>query len=385
MNHHQIVEWLRETDPTRLERLWHDADATRRRHVGPEVHLRGLVEVSSYCVRLCGYCGLRAANTKSRRYRMSKAEILDTARQAVALGYGTLVLQSGEDPGITVDWMTDVIRRIKAATPLAVTLSLGERADDELSAWRAAGADRYLLRFETSNRDLYHRIHPPRGDSRRDRMVILETLRRLDYELGSGVMIGIPGQSYDDLARDIEQFAALELDMIGVGPYLPHPDTPLAHLDQRPASADDQTPNDELTTYKVIALTRLVRPEANIPATTALATINGSTGWEQGLSRGANVIMPNLTPAEYRALYDIYPDKVCVHETDADRGQGLRHRIAAIGRTVGVGRGDAPSYVAGRKAAWTERAESDQDTTSTQESGEDSPYCKAKENHGLDD
>jgi biotin synthase len=374
MKHSEIVEWLRETDPARLARLWREADLARQRHVGGDVHLRGLIELSNHCVRLCGYCGLRAANAKVRRYRMTEDEILDCARSAVELGYGTVVLQSGEDPGVDADWMTCVIRRIKTETPLAVTLSLGERSDDELAAWREAGADRYLLRFETSNRAIYERIHPPRdgadggprsvvaentgplrpdatervppGASPSDRLAILATLRRLGYEIGSGVMIGIPGQSYDDLARDIGLFAALGLDMIGVGPYLVHPDTPLADLLEHPPLADDeQVPNSELMTYKVVALARLACPRANIPATTALATLNSRTGRELGLERGANVIMPNLTPPEYRADYEIYPNKACITETAEDCGRCVQRRIESIGRTVGAGRGDSPSYV----------------------------------------
>ncbi|MCX7428499.1 MAG: [FeFe] hydrogenase H-cluster radical SAM maturase HydE [Planctomycetia bacterium] len=346
MKHSEIVQWLRETDPARLARLWREADLARQRHVGGDIHLRGLIELSNHCVRLCGYCGLRAANAKVRRYRMTEDEILDCAHSAVELGYGTVVLQSGEDPGVDADWMTRVIRRIKAETPLAVTLSLGERSDDELAAWREAGADRYLLRFETSNRALYQRIHPPRNGARSDRLAILATLRRLGYEIGSGVMIGIPGQSYDDLARDIELFAAIGLDMIGVGPYLVHPETPLADpLEHPPLAEDRQVPNSELMTYKVVALARLACPRANIPATTALATLNSRTGRELGLERGANVIMPNLTPPEYRADYEIYPDKACITETAEDCGRCVQRRIESIGRTVGAGRGDSPSYV----------------------------------------
>jgi len=373
MTHDEILRWLRETDPARLARLWREADRVRQEHVGGEVHLRGLVEFSNRCVRLCGYCGLRAANTKIERYRMSADEIVDCARVAVRLGYGTVVLQSGEDPGVTGDWMAEVVRRIKAETPLAVTLSLGERDEADLAAWRDAGADRYLLRFETSNRALYERIHPPQARtgseptldnfgsaaSRRGacplswhrRLALLDVLRRLGYEVGSGVMIGIPGQSYDDLARDVGLFAELDLDMIGVGPYLVHPDTPLAEVAGQPPTLPEgeQAPADELTTYKVIALARLVCPKANIPATTALATLNGTEGRERGLERGANVIMPNLTPSRYRVHYEIYPNKACLAETDEQCGRWVKNRIEASGRTVGAGRGDSPNYHSGAR------------------------------------
>ncbi|MBN1908598.1 MAG: [FeFe] hydrogenase H-cluster radical SAM maturase HydE [Pirellulales bacterium] len=350
LTHEEILHWLRETDPNRLAHLWREANTVRQESVGGDVHLRGLVEFSNHCVRLCAYCGLRAANGGVRRYRMSADEILACARAAVRLGYGTVVLQSGEDPRTTADWMADVVRRIKRETDLAVTLSLGERSEDELAQWREAGADRYLLRFETSNRVLFDRIHPPRPGQHSDRLALLGVLRRLGYEVGSGVMIGIPGQTFDDLARDIELFARLDLDMIGVGPYLAHPGTPLAEQATQPVvETDDQVPADELTTYKVIALTRLICPKANIPATTALATINTATGRELGLERGANVIMPNLTPPEYRVDYEIYPNKACLSETADTCGRCVARRIESIGRTIGTGRGDSPNYDPSRR------------------------------------
>jgi len=344
MERDRILAWLRETDPTRLARLWHLADATRQKYVGGEVHLRGLIEFSNYCVRLCAYCGLRAPNSGLTRYRMSHDEIMACARQAVAYGFGTVVLQSGEDPGVTRDWLADLIRKIKTQTPLAVTLSVGERSEEDLRAWREAGADRYLLRFETSNQALYARLHPPRPGATSDRLAMLGRLRQMGYEVGSGVMIGIPGQSYEDLARDIVLFGELDLDMIGVGPYLVHPDTPLGDPSFRPVVADgDQVPADELTTYKVIALARLVCPRANIPSTTALATLNRTKGRELGLVRGANVLMPNLTPPQYRVLYEIYPNKACLRETAEGCFVCMRQRIAEIGRTVGVGPGPSAS------------------------------------------
>jgi len=345
MEHQQIIAWLRESDQARLDKLWHDADAVRRSNVGDEVHLRGLIEFSNNCRRQCAYCGLRAGNKRLKRYRLSDTQIFACVRLAVELGYGTVVLQSGEEPALEARWMSRLIRRIKAETPLAVTLSLGERSEEELALWRAGGADRYLLRFETSNRALYERIHPPRPGIHGDRLAMIETLDRLGYEKGSGVMIGIPGQSYQDLARDIGLFGSLGLDMIGVGPFLRHPDASLADASRRAAiDADCQVPADDLTTCKVIALSRLICPEANIPATTALATVNKSDGMKLGLTRGANVFMPNLTPPEYRALCEIYPDKACIAEAD-DTHRLARRRIEAIGRAVGVGRGDSPNYV----------------------------------------
>jgi biotin synthase len=273
---------------------------------------------------------------------MRAEEILACARQARDFGYGTVVLQSGEDPELTCDRMAQLVRLIKAETPLAVTLSLGERDDEELAAWRQAGADRYLMRFETTNRELYERIHPSLPGKRSDRFAILARLRELGYAVGSGVMIGIPGQTYEDLANDIEMFAQLDLDMIGVGPFLPHPATPLGQgVETMPVPAGEQVPGTEAMTYKVVALARLACPWANIPSTTALATLNRDAGRELGLARGANVIMPNLTPVEYRAMYEIYPAKACIYETAEQCHACLGRRIASIGRTMGVGRGDA--------------------------------------------
>ena len=338
-----ILAWLRERDEARLAELWALADAARRRAVGDAVHLRGLVEVSSHCVRSCAYCGLRAARDELPRYRMSIEEVLDCAREAVRLGYGTVVLQAGEDPGLTAATVESMVRRIKAETPLAVTLSLGEREDWELARWRAAGADRYLLRFETSNPELYARIHPARpGRAAVDRLALLRRLRALGYEVGSGVMVGIPGQAWDDLAGDLLLMRELDLDMIGIGPWIAHPATPLGGAVPAAASAaTGQVPADELTTLKAVALARLLCPGANIPSTTALATLDRARGRELGLQRGANVVMPNLTPVRYRELYEIYPGKACVNETAAACAHCLERRITSLGRSVGSGRGDA--------------------------------------------
>ena len=235
----------------------------------------------------------------------------------------------------------DLLRRIRSETALsAITLSLGERPDEDLAAWREAGADRYLLRFETSDDELYKLIHPDLPGRRSDRMEILRTLQRLGYEAGSGIMVGIPGQTYSSVADDIDLFRGMDLDMIGIGPYISHPETPLGDQSwAREIPPEEQIPGDELTVYKVVALTRLVCPEANIPSTTALATINKVDGREQGLQRGANIVMPNLTPPEYRVKYEIYPDKACVNET-AEMCRGcLQGRVESIGRVIGSGPG----------------------------------------------
>ena len=350
LDHDEILAWLRETNPQRLELLWQMANETRRAHVGDAVHLRGLVEISSHCARQCAYCGLRAGNAGLTRYRMTADEILSAAHQAATFGYGTVVLQAGEDFSISATWMAEIVRRIKRETALAVTLSLGERDREELELWREAGADRYLLRFETSDRALFSLLHPSLGAKVSDRIAILRQLKTSGYETGSGIMVGLPGQTYESVASDIRLFRALDLDMIGIGPFIPHPQTPLGNdgLWRRfargragcgPGQTVDQVPNTELMVYKAVALTRLVRPDANIPSTTALATINKRNGRELGLMRGANVFMPNLTPVKYRNLYQIYPGKACIEETGTACNTCLRLRIGAMGRQVGEGPG----------------------------------------------
>jgi biotin synthase len=342
MNKKEILDWLKTDDENRLAELWHTADTVRRLNVGDAVHLRGLVEVSNVCARDCGYCGIRVGNEAVRRYRMTSDEILECARLAVGFGYGTLVLQAGEDYGITASWLSEVIRRVKMETDLAVTLSLGERDDEDLVAWHAAGADRYLLRFETSNRELYDRIHPPLPGRDSDRFAILRRLKEIGYEVGSGIMVGIPGQTYDDLANDILLFREYDIDMIGIGPYIPHPETPLGRCVEAAAGAmPEQVPATELMTCKVVALTRILCPLINIPSTTALATINRTEGREHGLSRGANICMPNLTPRKYRELYEIYPSKASCDENADESNTRIQARIRAMGRTVGTGRGDS--------------------------------------------
>ncbi len=357
MTEQEIVAWLREMRPAYLANLWRQADRVRQENVGGEVYLRALIELSNHCVRMCAYCGLRMENASLERYRMTDDGVLAAAHGGARLGCGTTVLQTGEDPGLSCERVAELIQRIKAETPLAVTLSLGERTGEELAAWRAAGADRYLLRFETSNLGLFHRIHPPRKeqpasapDAPHPRLAILAMLRDLGYEVGSGVMIGIPGQTWSDLAQDIALFTELDLDMIGVGPYIAHPGTPLAqHYDEFRAPDDQQVPADELTTYKVLALTRLVCPLANIPSTTALATIGGETARDLGLERGANIVMPNFTPLPYRAFYEIYPGKACAIETAKQCTDSLGERLAKRDRTIGQGPGHSPNVIRRRE------------------------------------
>jgi biotin synthase len=345
MNRDEILHWLLETDATQLEALWLLADETRKRCVGDEIHLRGLIEVSNHCVRFCAYCGIAACAPKVQRYRMTAEEILASAERAREYGFGTVVMQAGEDPAIDRHWMADIIRQIKARTGLAITLSLGERNNDDLRAWREAGADRYLLRFETTDPGLYRAIHPSLPGTVSDRIDQLLKMREMGFEIGTGVMVGIPGQTWDTLADDIWTFRDYDMDMIGIGPYIASPGTPLeGPLGEalRRQAGRRQTPNDTLTALKVLALTRLVCPETNIPSTTALATMDPAEGRANGLLRGANVIMPNLTPPQYRVLYQIYPGKAGLHETADITRAKIVAQIESLGRIVGQGPGTSP-------------------------------------------
>lgn len=348
----EILNWLREKDPEKIHELIESADRLRGQTVGNAVHFRGLIELSSWCRRNCLYCGIRAFRTDLVRYRMTKEEVLECAKTAFDFGYGTVVIQAAEDPGISESFISEIIQEIKERYSLAVTLSLGERKESEWIRWKEAGADRYLLRFETSNQKLYEAIHPKAPDTiYPNRFALLRKLREIGYEVGSGVMIGIPGQNMSDLARDIELFHELDLDMIGCGPFLAHPATPLGSLTGDPVKdaeirskyhlpeAEEQVESSNDMAFKVIALTRLVCPKANIPSTTAVATIDGKKGRVSGLSSGANVIMPNLTPTRYRALYEIYPNKAATFETAKQTHQTAMEQIESIGRTLGTGKG----------------------------------------------
>lgn len=322
LNKEDIINLLALEDEEKLGMLYNLADRYRQRYVGEEVHLRGLIEFSNYCRKNCFYCGIRRGNQKANRYRMALDEILDNVNVAEKLGYKTVVLQSGEDLYYTAAKLAELVSKIKQRSDVAVTLSIGERPYEEYLRMYKAGADRFLIRFETSNRELYKKLHP---DSDYDeRMLALKRLKDIGYQVGSGVIIGLPGQTLEDLADDILTFKELELDMVGVGPYICHEDTPLAG-----------NPNGTVEmTYKVVALTRVVTRYANIPATTALATLRQADGRETALQLGANVLMPNVTPVKYRALYELYPAKVCITE-NAEQCHGCIHgRIFSIGRPV---------------------------------------------------
>lgn len=347
MNRSEILAWLLEKSPERLERLWSLADDVRRKQVGDAIHIRGLIEFSNYCRSRCRYCGLRGSRKFLDRYRMSGDEIVASAEEAVARRYGSIVMQSGEDPELDVEWLADVIRSIKRKTSLAVTLSIGERKEQELAHLRAAGADRYYLRFETSDRRLWEKIHPSGKNAATHRLDILPRIQSMGYETGSGIIVGIPGQTWTSLVDDLEWFQRLNLDMIGCGPYVPHRDTPLgrAYLRRDGATgAEDQVPNTDMATYKVMALTRVLCPQANIPTTTALATLNRENGSRLGLQRGANVLMVNLTPARYRRLYEIYPAKEGMDESAQSQRERVEKLFSKIGRIAGEGAGASLNY-----------------------------------------
>ncbi len=325
MTREEILQWLTCADASLL---FERARAVRTRTKGNAVFLRGLIELSSICDRDCLYCGMRRGNPKVRRYAMDDGDILACAAMARDLGFGTVVLQAGECARLwTRERMAGLIRRIKGETGQRVTLSLGERSEEDTAAWRAAGADRYLLRFETSDRELFARIHP--GASAKGPHPRLEQLLRMrsqGYEIGSGVMLGLSGQTLGSVADDLLALASLRLDMVGLGPYLAHPDTPLGR-----EGAPSEVPVSVDFTCRCYALARLLLPEANIPSTTALSTLDPVQGRERGLTSGANVFMPNLTPAHLREGYQIYPGKICVVAPEADSLAALRATFAKLG------------------------------------------------------
>lgn len=352
MNRDEIIAWLLEEDPSRLEMLWSLADTVRRNSVGDAVHIRGLIEFSNYCRSNCHYCGMRGSRSSLPRYRMTRDEMLASAEDAVARGYGTVVIQSGEDPALDVKWLAGIIKTIKSSLPLCVTLSCGERSIEELSRLRDAGADRYYLRFETSDRNLWKRIHPAAGGPIAHRLDLLPLIKNLGYETGSGIMVGIPGQTWISLADDIEWFSRLDLDMIGCGPYVPHPDTPSGKIyGDLPLQTSEQAPNTNLTVYKVMALARLTCPNSNIPSTTAIATLNRENGYRLGLERGANVLMVNLTPLKYRSLYEIYPAKAGIRESPHVQRDRVAALLSSLGRHAGEGPGTSLNFESRRKTA----------------------------------
>lgn len=301
------------------EDLFAAADRVRKKYVGDEIHLRGLIEFSNFCRNNCCYCGLRRDNKKIERYRIDEETILKMAEHARNMGLKTVVLQSGEDLYYTKERLICLIKGIKALG-LALTLSIGEKSD--YRAYREAGADRFLLRIETTDKELYIRHDP--GMSWEARAQCLRDLRAADLEVGSGCLVGLPGQKTASYADDILFFKEIDADMIGIGPFIPHPDTPLR--DAAGGTLD--------MALKVMALTRLLLPDINIPATTAMETL-APNGQAKALQSGANVIMPNITLTAYRKYYELYPGKSNTGYTPDESLQKLKDKIISLGRTVG--------------------------------------------------
>ncbi len=312
------------SDPA-AELLFAAADRVRERYIGSQVELRGLIEFSNICKQNCLYCGLRRDNREVERYRLDEATILELGRGAAELGYKTLVLQSGEDEFFTSDRLTVVLTELKKLG-VALTLSIGEKTREEYAALRRAGADRYLLRIETTDKDLYEKLDP--GMSWDNRVRCLHDLKDLGFEVGTGSMVGLPGQTLESLAQDLLFFKALDVDMIGIGPFIPNPDTPLA--DAAGGTFD--------LACRMMALTRLLLPDANIPATTAMETLQPN-GRMLALQRGANVVMPNVTDTDYRKLYMLYPGKICLNDAPAHCRGCVTGKIEGIGRTISQDQG----------------------------------------------
>lgn len=319
----EIVSLLKDNDCN--EQLFSAADEVRKKYVGDEVHLRGLIEFSNICKRNCLYCGLRSSNKNIKRYRLNADEIIGSAKKATDYGYKTIVMQSGEDEYYTVERLKYIISNIKKLD-VAITLSIGEKTMEEYKAYKEAGADRYLIRIETTDKKLYEDMDP--GMSHEERKRCLKDLKSLGYEVGTGCLIGLPGQTIESLADDILFFKEIGADMLGIGPFIPNEDTPLAK---------EKGGELELT-LKVMAIIRLLMPDTNIPATTAMETVN-KNGRIIALQSGANVVMPNVTEGEYRRLYALYPGKICVGDTPAHCRGCITGRIEAIGRTISQSKG----------------------------------------------
>lgn len=327
-----IISLLKLSEPSAL---FQAADTVRRQFVGDGVYLRALIEFSNYCKNNCLYCGIRAGNTHVQRYRLTPTEIIETAKKAVGYGYKTVVLQSGEDLWFDTDKLCDIIRQIKKLD-VAITLSIGEKTREEYAAYRKAGADRYLLRIETTDKTLYEKLDP--GMSWDSRVRCLYDLKELGYEVGSGSLVGLPGQSIESLADDLLFFQKLPVDMAGIGPFIPHPQTPLA--------GEKADGHFELA-LKMMAIMRLLLPDINIPATTAMETLHPQ-GRLQALQAGANVVMPNTTDTEYRPLYALYPGKICVGDS-AEKCRGcMERKINSIGRHVDLSKGFHGDYKKGK-------------------------------------
>ncbi len=316
-------------DDDLLEFLREQAVAVRQQHYGDTVFVRGLIEFTNYCKNDCYYCGIRCSNRKAERYRLDEQQILDCCDAGYALGYRTFVLQGGEDPAYTPARIERLVSDIKTAHPdCAVTLSVGEQDTDTYRRWREAGADRYLLRHETADAEHYSKLHPARltlGNRKR----CLWDLKALGYQVGCGFMVGSPFQTVETLVKDLQFISELQPDMVGIGPFIPHKDTPFGN----------QAAGSVELTLRLLSIIRLMLPQVLLPATTALGTVQ-EDGREKGILAGANVCMPNLSPADVRKKYTLYDNKRAFGSEAAEEIETLKKRMDAIGYRVVVDRGD---------------------------------------------
>ena len=307
------------------------ATKVRQKHFGKDVYLRGLIEFSNYCKNNCYYCGIRCGNKNAQRYRLTKQEILDRCTLGYKIGYRTFVLQGGEDCFYTSDKIADIVKSIKQKHPdCAVTLSFGEHNKEVYQQWFDAGADRYLLRHETADKEHYQKLHP--GNMSFDnRMRCLQDLKEIGYQVGCGIMVGSPYQTNECIAKDLVFMQEFKPHMVGMGPFIPHKDTPFANC--KGGSLD-------LTLF-LLSIVRLVLPDVLLPATTALGTID-EHGREKGILAGANVCMPNLSPHSVRKKYSLYNNKLSSGAESAEECDTLAQKIKNIGYNVTVSRGDSP-------------------------------------------
>ncbi len=311
------------------EELYIEADKVRKANYGLDVYIRGLIEFTNNCKNNCYYCGLRAENKEIERYRLSKDEILNCCKEGYQLGYRTFVLQGGEDIFYTDEKICDIISSIKNLhSDVAVTLSIGEKKEESYLAYKKAGADRYLLRHETANTNHYAKLHP-KNMSLENRKHCLKVLKKLGYQVGSGFMVGSPFQTTENIIEDLRFLQELSPDMIGIGPYITHHNTPFK----------DQKNGDVKLTLKLLSILRLMFPYVLLPATTALGTISPN-GRELGLKAGANVVMPNLSPKSVRKKYEIYENKICTGEESAECRHCLERRIESSGYKITIAKGD---------------------------------------------
>ncbi len=325
----ELLALLTSEDKQTNDLLAQAAVPIRIDHYGDEVYLRGLIEFTNYCKNNCYYCGIRAGNTHVERYRLTKQQILDCCVEGYQLGYRTFVLQGGEDPYFTDDLICEIVRDIKVQHPdCAITLSIGEKSRESYQKYYDAGAERYLLRHETASEEHYKLLHPD-SMSLANRKRCLYDLKAIGYQIGSGFMVGSPYQKPKHLVEDLRFLQDLQPDMIGIGPYLTHPNTPFKDM-----------PDGSLElTLRLISILRLLFPYALIPATTALGTI-AYNGRERGLKAGGNVVMPNLSPTAVRKQYELYANKICTGDEAAQCRGCLEMRVASVGYHIVTDRGD---------------------------------------------